>query len=78
MKIWLIELPGVIPVRSELLDEVGDEHLTLLCEDREVWEIFSLFEPSGLLSSASARKKHQKKETWYMHMVPLQAKDFLD
>lgn len=68
----------MIPVRSELLDEVGDEHLTLLCEDREVWEIFSPFEPSGLLSSASARKKHQKKETWYMHMVPLQAKDVLD
>lgn len=66
MKIWLTEMPGVVlPVRYELLDEVGDEHLTLLCKDREVWALFSPFEPSGLLSSASARKniKRRRRDT---------------
>lgn len=58
MNIWLIEMPGVIPVRYELLDKVGDEHLMLLCKDGQVWALFSPFEPSGLLPSASARKKN--------------------
>lgn len=67
MNIWLIEMPGVIPVRYELLDKVGDEHLMLLCKDGQVWALFSPFEPSGLLPSASARKKKTSEEGDVVH-----------
>lgn len=62
MKIRLLEMPDVIPVRCKLLDEVGDDYLTLLYKDRDVWAIFGPSElPSGPISSTSVRKNIKRR-----------------